>query len=68
MHDDRPAKFIIAKKLPADFSEDDSLSALWKLHKRLTDEFYLLESAVDSHQKSLEDLDTPERSYLDLKI
>jgi len=68
MHDDIPAKFTIAKKLPANFNEDDSLSTLWKLHQKLTEEFYLLESNLDSHQKSLEDLDTPERSYLDLKI
>ncbi len=68
MRDDKPAKFVIAKKLPANFSENDSPSELWKLHDRLTEEFYRLEREVDSRQKSLEELDTPEKSYLDLKI
>jgi len=68
MEDDKPAKFVIAKKLPANFSEKDSPSELWCLHDQLTQEFCRLEKEVDSRQKSLEELDTPERSYLDLKI
>lgn len=68
MQDDKPAKFVIAKKLLANFNGNDSISELWKLHTRLTGEFYRLEKEVDSRQKSLEELDTPEKSYLDLKI
>jgi len=68
MEDSRPAKFMIAKKLPADFSEEDGLKKLWETHDRLTEEFYCLEKQVDSRQKSLEDIATPEKSYLDLKI
>lgn len=67
MQNDRPAKFLIAKKLPADFHENDSTSELWKLHNRLTEKFYRLEKEIDSHQRSLEELDTPKKSYLDLK-
>jgi putative pyruvate formate lyase activating enzyme len=68
MRDDKPAKFVIAKKLPANFNENDSQSELWRLHDELTQEFHRLEREVDSRQKSLEELDTPEKSYLDLKI
>jgi len=68
MEDSKPAKFMIAKKLPADFDKNDSLQKLWGIHDRLTEEFYRLEREVDLRQKSLDDMDKPEKSYLDLKI
>jgi len=67
MQDDKPAKFLIAKKLPAEFSEEDSLPELWKVHDQITEEFYRIEKEIDSRQKRLEELDSPEKSYLDLK-
>jgi putative pyruvate formate lyase activating enzyme len=66
MEDDKPAKFLTAKKLPADF-KDESLAELWKLHSQLLDEFSRLEKLVDSRQKHIEDLPAPEQSFLDLK-
>lgn len=68
MENGKPAKFMIAKKLPAKFSKQDSTRKLWEIHAKLTDEFYQLEKAVDSKLKNLEDLEMPESSYLDLKI
>jgi len=68
MEDDKPAKFLIAKKLPANFNKNNSLTKLWKIHDQLTEEFYRLEKEIDSRQKRLEKLDAPEKSYLDLKI
>ena len=68
MEDDKPAKFLIAKKLPAAFNKNDSLTKLWKLHEQLTKEFYILEKEIDTRQKRLEELDTPQQSFLDLKI
>jgi putative pyruvate formate lyase activating enzyme len=68
MENDKPAKFLIAKKLPADFTNNVSLTKLWKIHEQLTEEFFRLEKEIDSHQKRLEELNTPEISYLDLKI
>ena len=67
MQNDKPAKFMISKKLPADFDKEDSLEKLWALHDRLTAEYYRLEKEIDTRQKSLEELETPEKSYLDLK-
>lgn len=67
MQNDKPAKFMISKKLPADFDREDSLEKLWALHDRLTVEYYRLEKEIDTRQKSLEELETPEKSYLDLK-
>jgi len=67
MENDKPAKFLIAKKLPASFNKSDSLPELWKLHNLLTQEFSCLEKMIDTRQKRLEDLTAPEQSFLDLK-
>jgi len=63
-----PAKFMIAKRLEADFHEDDPLDRLWALHDKLTQEYYRLESKIDCGELSLDDLGEPRRSYLDLKV
>ena len=68
MQDKKPAKFMIAKRLPAEFDEASPLRDLWVKHDRLTEKFYMLQNEIDSGRKSLEDLDVPEKSYLDLKI
>jgi len=68
MQNKKSAKFMIAKKLPAHFSSGDSLGQLWMLHGKLTEDYYCLEKQIDNSQTSLEDLKTPEKSYLDLKI
>jgi len=68
VENDKPARFLISKKLPAHFDKDDSLPKLWGIHGLLTEEFYGLEKDIDSRKKRLEDLDDPEKSYLDLKI
>jgi putative pyruvate formate lyase activating enzyme len=68
MEDDKPAKFLIAKKLSAAFSKNDSLKKLWTLHEQLTEEFCGLEKMIDTRQKRLDELDAPEKSFLDLKI
>jgi len=68
MQDDKPAKFTIAKKLPANYNPQDPLKDLWKAHDQLTKEFHTFQKEIDTRQKTLQDLDTPETSYLDLKI
>jgi len=68
MQDEKPAKFMLAKKLPANFNLEDSITQLWTLHDRLTDEYYKLERQIDNGQITLDQLETPEKSYLDLKI
>jgi len=68
MQDEKPAKFMIAKKIPAEFSENDSTEELWKRHLSLTQEFYHVEKEIDTGQKTLQEMHTPEKSFLDLKI
>ncbi len=64
----RTAKFLIAKRLPVDFSEDDSTADLWRMHREATRRYYRVEKEIDEGKLSLKDLDEDERSYLDLKI
>lgn len=68
VQDEKPAKFVIAKKLSAEFSADDSIEELWEKHARLTEEFYKIEKEIDIKQRSLKQMPTPEKSYLDLKM
>ena len=68
MEDDKSAKFLIAKKLVANFNKNDSLTKLWKLHEQITQEFFLLENKLDTRQQNLEELPSPESSFLDLKL
>jgi len=67
MQDDKPAKFMIAKKLEANFKAEDSLERLWALHDDLTEDYYNLEKQIDTKKRSLDEFSNPEKSYLDLK-
>jgi len=67
MQNEKPAKFLIAKKLPADFSKSDPLDVLWKQHERCTDEFRVMEQAVNA-SKDFRGIPTPEKSYFELKL
>ena len=62
------AKFLIAHKIPADYSENDPLEKLWAIHEQLTKEYYGLEKRVDQSEIDLKELFVSERSYFDLKV
>jgi putative pyruvate formate lyase activating enzyme len=68
MQNEKPAKFLIAKKLSADFSESAPLEELWQIHARLTRQFRELEREIDAKKKDLDDMPKPRKSYMDLKI
>lgn len=68
VENEKPAKFMIAKKLPAEFGENDSIEELWRKHAKLTQEFYKIEKEIDTCRKNFQELANPEKSYLDLKI
>lgn len=68
MQDEKPAKFLIAKKLPAGFGENSTLEELWQIHRELTGQFYELEQEIDAKRKDLNRTPRPEKSFLDLKI
>jgi putative pyruvate formate lyase activating enzyme len=62
------ARFIMAKKFPAEFNKNDSLERLWKEHAKCISEFSKIEQEMDTEQKHLQDLCIPEKSFFDLKI
>ena len=68
MQNEKPAKFLIAKRLPADFSESAPLEELWQIHGKLTRQFCELEREIDAKKKDFDDMPKPKKSYLDLKI
>lgn len=67
MQDEKPAKYVIAKKIPADFDENDSVQKLWDIHENLLAEFFRLQQDVDSRKEDLDAMGKPEKSFLDLK-
>ncbi len=67
MNNNKPAKFLIAKMLHAEFDRNDSLDKLWTLHKNLARDFFALERELDTNQKRLQKLSIPKQSFLDLK-
>lgn len=68
MKGEKAAKFLIARKLPADFNEQDTVSSLWRKHAVLTRRFYEFEKSVDNDEVCLGTVSTLEKSYFDLKI
>jgi putative pyruvate formate lyase activating enzyme len=68
MQNDRVAKFKIASRVQADFTEDDSTAQLWKIHAELLDQHDRLQSRLDTRRTALKTLELPTLSLLDLKI
>jgi len=68
MQNSKMAKFIIAKKLAVNFSKDDSTPNLWNTHQKSLKNFHRFEKRIDSHRISYEEMEIPEKSFLDLKI
>jgi putative pyruvate formate lyase activating enzyme len=62
-----PAKFLIAKKIPVNFSEKMSEEQLWKIHEKGMKKFREVEEKVDSGKIKLENIKQPEENLLKLK-
>jgi putative pyruvate formate lyase activating enzyme len=67
MQNEKTAKFMIAKKLPAEFDKNDSLETLWKEHMKRSEEFCKIEHEIDSG-KIFHEIPAPAKSFFDLKI
>ena len=68
MQNQKTAKFMIAKRIAADFAPVESTKELWKKHGELTRVFCRIERKVDSVKSTFEKMDVPSKSYLDLKV
>jgi len=68
MQNQKTAKFMIAKRIAADFAPVESTKELWQKHGELTRVFRRIERKVDSVKSTFEKMDVPSKSYLDLKV
>jgi len=68
MQNEKTAKFMIAKKLPAQFDRSDPVERLWQKHADITEKFYKIEKEIDAKQRNVHEMPNPQKSYLDLKI
>jgi len=71
MRNEKPAKFLIAKKTPAETNphlRELELEDLWRLHEKTSRTFAEYLRAVKSGELSIEKLENPKYSYLDVKI
>ncbi|RLE85524.1 MAG: pyruvate formate lyase-activating protein [Thermoprotei archaeon] len=64
----RPAKYLVVKRIPAELSKDEDISTLWELHSRLSREFSELYEDIIKGKTSLDEMEVPRQSFLDLKI
>jgi putative pyruvate formate lyase activating enzyme len=67
MQDRKSAKFVIAKRLAVDFSKALPTPELWSLHSQALQKYHDVERAFDGCLTSLEELEVPTKSFLDLK-
>ncbi len=67
MQNRKKAKFLLARKLVADFEKNEPLEQLWKMHDNLADKFRRFEKELYEGSQTLQEIQSPEKSYLDLK-
>jgi len=71
MRNEKPAKFLIAKKTPVEINpylQELELKDLWRLHEKASQRFTEYLRSVKSGELSIEKLEDPKYSYLDVKI
>ena len=68
MHDEKPAQFMMVKKLSVTFSQDDSTDELWRKHDEALRTFVDLREHVDSNRKDFAAVPAAQKSFLDLKV
>ncbi|MFX1486942.1 MAG: hypothetical protein ACFFBS_07625 [Promethearchaeota archaeon] len=62
-----PAKFLICKKIETKIDLQEEMSKLWEEHDKLNERFKSFLKDIDKGDLLLQDMATPETSYLDLK-
>lgn len=68
VEDKLPNKYSILKKIRVDIDSTDSTDELWKVHLEKLELFKEVQKEIDSGKITLEELETPRTSLLDLKI
>jgi len=67
VHEELPAKFLIAKRISVEFDSEMNEKELWKIHDKTMKKFREIETKIDSGKIKLEEIQKPEKSLLDLK-
>lgn len=67
MRDEKPAKYLIAKKVPSSVDLSSSLDDLWEEHDTLSQKFKEVYRRILNGSIKLEEIDVPRQSLLDLK-
>jgi putative pyruvate formate lyase activating enzyme len=67
VRNERAAKFLLARKLEANFERDEPLEQLLKTHAFSTEEFHRFEKEQDDIPLKSQKIQTPKESYFDLK-
>jgi len=67
VRNEKPAMFLVAKKLSAEFSKDDSIDELWAIHARCIERLAGIEQEI-GEGAVFPEIHTPEKSFFDLKI
>ncbi|MEM2924606.1 MAG: radical SAM protein [Methanocellales archaeon] len=68
MLDEKPSKFLICKRIEANFKQGDSIEDLWREHSSLAIVFKETLQGIASGEIKLEDLEVKSPNFLDLKI
>ncbi|MEL9908679.1 MAG: radical SAM protein [Desulfurococcus sp.] len=70
MKNEKPARFMAAKKIPVDidpYNNNISLDELWSIHEKASREFASLLRDIAERGLDISKLETPKYSYLDVK-
>ena len=59
MQNQKPAKFLIAKKVQANFDTNDTTEQLWQEHANLSHEFSRIQREVDDERIKFEAIEKP---------
>ncbi len=68
MNDEKPAKFMICKKIQVDYDKDADLKELWKIHDEKSKVFDELLQAVKEGKVDIEKIPDASPNFLDLKV
>ncbi len=68
MRGERPAKYLVVKRVPVELKGDETWDELWKIHEEKSKEFEELYGLIVEGTRGLDDLPRPPASFLDLKV
>jgi len=68
MKNEKPAKFLICKKIPIEIDLKEKEEELWKEHEKASKIFNQIYSKIRNDELKIEELENPKNNFLELKI